>query len=499
MKQTITETTYVINGQEIHTVEAGTPGRQVAVLIHGWSSSWYAVSPMVGLLAQRFHCIAVDLPGYGMSPPLKERVTIQKYADLLADLIEEVSNGPVVLVGHSMGGMISLMLALTHPVLVQRMVLLSPTISGRLSTSINMFILPITLLERFSVGSWLVNGVERTIVGITDRLMRPVSFAERSGITRGDYERIRLDARRPGQGRTRAECFRAMRDNDLSGRLHDVKTPALVLWGAEDNTVPLRDAGVVADEWPEADLRITPKAGHWPQFETPDVTHRQVAAYLGLPRTSTELYSPVEDEELAEIEESALFLAHSDIGDDLNLAQRIRIAAQCQRRNFKAGEMIARATKKGDELFIIQRGTVEVWKDPDGAESTQQAQDKMPHMAMQHMATLRAGQITGELAMLDQGERSADLVAGRDGATVLVLERSRLLALSEDDAVLGTRLLWNISRAMSGRVRFILWQLNRAEERRLASQRSQRDGLQDTLVMPRVDAAKRPSPTNHPA
>ncbi|MCP4428314.1 MAG: alpha/beta fold hydrolase [Chloroflexi bacterium] len=468
MEQAYTERDYNVGGQKIHVVEAGKPGRQIALLIHGWSSSWYATSPLLGLLAQRFHCIAVDLPGYGQSPPLEERTTIPGYAELLADLIEEISDGPVVLVGHSMGGMISVTLALTHPILVERMVLLSPTISGRLSASINLLISPITMMERFGLGSLLVSSVERTVVGITDRLMRPVSFAERSGITRKDYEHIRRDARRPGQGKVRAECFVAMQENNLSGRLSKIETPTLILWGAEDNTVPLRDAGVVADEWPAADLRIVPKAGHWPHFETPDITRRQVAAYLGLPRFSDQLYTPVDEDELVEIGETAQFLAHSAVGNDLNLAQRTRLAAQLQRKVFKPGDPIVHASEEGEELYIIQYGLVEVWKDPEGIE---------PHLhtnrQMQHMADLYPGQITGELALFDKGTRSADLIAGPEGATLLTINREQLLALGEDDAVLGTRLMWNMSTAMSKRVRFVLWQLNRAEERRLAALKRQ--------------------------
>jgi len=462
MENGFTKKEYVINGQTIHAMQAGRPGRQVALMVHGWSSSWYAMSPIMGLLAQRFHCIAVDLPGYGQSPPLAERAAISRYAELLAELIEQVSSSPVVLIGHSMGGMISITLSLKYPILVERMVLLSPTISGRLSTSINLFITPITLMERFSVGSLLVSAVERTIVGITDRLMKPVSFAERSGITRQDYERIRQDARRPGQGRVRAECFRAMLENDLSEQLHQVETPALILWGAEDNTVPLRDAGVVADEWPDADLRIIPKAGHWPHFETPNITRRQVAAYLGLPLSSAELYTPAAEDELLQVKETAQFLAHSDVGNNLNQAQRTRLAAQCSKRAFAPGDVIAHAADSSKaEMFIIENGTVEVWKDPDGMEPTLYKQGKI-----EHVATLRPGQITGELSMLDQGGRSADLIAGVDGATVLTLTRERMLALSEDDPVLGTRVMWNMATAMAKRVRFILWQLNRAEQRR---------------------------------
>jgi len=444
-----------VNGQPIHAVHEGKPGRQVALLIHGWSSSWYAMSPLMPMLAQRFSVIAVDLPGYGESPPLHKRATIPDYADLLAHLIEEVnSGGPVVLIGHSMGGMISATLALRYPVLVERMVMLCPTISGRLSNYINIFVSPITVMERFGLGSFLVSTTEKVVVGITDRLMRPASFSERTGITEADYMRLRADARRPGQGRVRAECFSAMRANNLVGKIGKVEAPALVLWGAEDNTVPLRDASVIADEWPNADLRIIPKAGHWPHFETPDTTRRLVAAFLGLPLVSSELNKQMDDNSLKVINEVAQFLAHSDVGNNLNQPQRTRLAAQCQQKMYRAGETIVSIQDGGNAMYIVQDGAVEVWSDP---ENPGQAPKNL-----KHVASLTPGQITGELAMLDGGMRSADLRAGPQGATVLQLERERLQALAEDDAVLGSRVLWNIATAMALRVRFILWQLQRA-------------------------------------
>lgn len=444
------------NDQQIHAVEEGHPNRQVALLIHGWSSSWYAMSPLIGLLSQRFRAIAIDLPGYGASPPLPERVTIPAYADILANFIERVTDGPVVLVGHSMGGMTSLTMALHYPELVERMVLIGPTISGRLSQYINFYVSPITMLERFGLGSLIVSTVERMMVGVTDRLMRPASFAERSGITREEHLRLQADVRRPGQGKVRAECFFAMRENDLRGKLSQVETPALVLWGAEDNTVPLRDAGVVADEWPTADLRIIPKASHWPHFETPDTVRRQVAAYLGLPLFSSALHTSLDDEELMLTREVAQFLAHSDMGNDLNMAQRTRLAAQFRQRTYSSGSNVVSVDEVGNELYIVQSGTVEVWSEQD--------QPGREGMSARRVATYRPGQMLGEQAMLDQGRRSADLIAGPEGATVLALTRERLLALCEDDAVLSTRLLWNIAVSMSQRMRFIQWQLRRVSQ-----------------------------------
>ncbi len=454
---------YTINGQDIHTIEEGSPNRQKAILIHGWSSSSYAMSPLTGLLSQRFSCIAVDLPGYGKSPPLEEETTISAYAELLVDLIEEVCDGPVVLVGHSMGGMTSLTIAQRYPMLVERMVLICPTITGRLSSMINMLISPINMIERFFLGQFLVTAMEKAYVGLTDRLMRPVSFADRTGITELEYHRLRADARRPGQGRVRAECFFAMRENDLSGTFDQVEAPALVIWGTEDNTVPLRDAGVVADEWPAADLRFIPKAGHWPHFEAPDTTRRLVASYLGLPLLSDKLHSPIGDGELVRVKETAQFLAHSRVGNNLNLAQRSRLAAQFKQRTYPAFCNIVDETPGSQEMYIIRGGTLDVWSDPESP-------GELPRQPVK-AATIKPGEMVGELTMLDQGLRTADLISGEEGVTVLALDRERLLALCEDDAELGSQLLWNIATVMSQRVRFILWQLQRARDKAKAEQK----------------------------
>ncbi len=275
---------YTIGDQEIHVHEQGPPHRQTILLIHGWSSSWYAMSPLITLLSERNRCVAVDLPGYGDSPPLRQRATINAYADLLADLIKEISPGlQVVLVGHSMGGMISVTMALRHTPLIERMVLICPTISGKLSRWINAFISPITMIERFPIANRIVAMLEPSMLRMTDRLMKPASFADRTEISEDDYQRLRADARRPGQGRVRAECFWAMRENDLSEKLGLVTIPSLVIWGMEDNTVPLRDASLVDDRLPGTELEVLPRAGHWPQFESPERTRRHIRSFLGKP------------------------------------------------------------------------------------------------------------------------------------------------------------------------------------------------------------------------
>ena len=461
-------TTYTVGGQQINVRQEGPLDAPVAVLIHGWCSSWYTWKPLLPALSKRFRCLAIDLPGFGTSPATPAAPTIARYAELVADLIAQVSDRAVLLMGHSMGGMISMEVALRHRPLVERMVLLNPTVSGNLSTFINLFISPLIMLERAPLGGQLVGLLERTPLGYgyTNRVLGPISFAQRAIISSDDYDRIRADARRPGQGRVRAACFTAMRAADLRGRLHAIEPPALVLWGAEDNTVPLRDAGSVAAEWPKADLRLIPNAGHWPQFEQFDTTLRHVSAFLGLPTIPglpDEADASNDAETLAEIAHS---IAGSDLGHELNEAQRARLAAQFLVRNVATGAPIATQNTRGDELYIVQTGSVEVWSSatPEGGSDRR----------AQRLATISAGQVVGEMALLDDQPRSADLRAGPQGATLLVLKRQRFDGLCEEDPQLGQQVLRNLARALALRVRHQNWQIQLAERRSEGGARGQR-------------------------
>ena len=442
-----------IDGQPVSVMEEGPADAPIALLIHGWSSSSFTWRPLLPALTRRYRCLAIDLPGFGSSPAPTTTPTIAGYADLAATIIDKFSDRPVLVLGHSMGGQITATMALRHPMHIERMVLLNPALSGRLSTRVNMLLAPHVFAERYPFMEWSIYVLAQTPLDYTDYLLKPSSFAERAHIDAADYQRIREDARRRGQGRIRAACFGAMRDGDLRGKLRLIDQPALVIWGAEDNIVPLRDAGAVAEEWPRADLRLIPNAGHWPQFEQPAVTLRHISHYLGLPPPGNA--AQPEQRDLADIQHTAQFLANSELGSILNDAQRLRLASIVHVHTFAPHELIARADTVGEELYMVREGALEVWLRPNAAIGRNVLATKL--------ATMQLGDVVGELALLDNAPRSADLVAGDQGATVLILTREALDTLADDDPAMGMRLMQNLAISLGKRLRTQNWRAAQAE------------------------------------
>jgi CRP-like cAMP-binding protein len=231
--------------------------------------------------------------------------------------------------------------------------------------------------------------------------------------------------------------------------LGSIEPPSLVLWGAEDNIVPLRDAGAVAAEWPSADLRIIPNAGHWPQFEQTDATLRHIAHFLGLPPDIRGEHWNV-DQDLANIQDTASFLNNSEIGGELTEPQRLRLAALVHSHGYSPGEKVALMNSDGSEMFIVKAGTLEVWLTA-GVEPVR-------------LAFMQAGQVAGELALLEGKARSAELRAGPQGVQLLALTQDALTTLAEEDPAMGMRMMQNLAVSLGKRLRHQNWRASRTQE-----------------------------------
>ena len=120
--------TTLIGGRVHHVDYGGPPDGPSVVLVHGLGGShlnWDLLAPRLTPYAR---VLALDLPGFGLSTPTGRASTVRSNVAVLADFVRERGDPPAFVVGNSMGGLISVLLAARMPQLVRGLVLLDPAL-----------------------------------------------------------------------------------------------------------------------------------------------------------------------------------------------------------------------------------------------------------------------------------------------------------------------------------------------------------------------------------
>jgi pimeloyl-ACP methyl ester carboxylesterase len=117
--------TIVHNGVTLAYEDRGA-GKPTFVFVHGWTCNRSFFAPQIAHFARQHRVVSIDLRGHGDSDKPQGPYTRGQDADDIAFVIEQLGLGPVVAVGHSMGGTIVLQLAATHPAGVAAIVMVDP-------------------------------------------------------------------------------------------------------------------------------------------------------------------------------------------------------------------------------------------------------------------------------------------------------------------------------------------------------------------------------------
>jgi CRP/FNR family cyclic AMP-dependent transcriptional regulator len=139
-------------------------------------------------------------------------------------------------------------------------------------------------------------------------------------------------------------------------------------------------------------------------------------------------------------------LREVDIFQDLSESQTERIAQICEERVCQIGAVIFEENTASDELYIIADGRVDIQVDPSILGIPSQAGPTT-------ITTLRRGQIFGEVALVDQGLRSASAKCAANNTKLLVINRDDLIALCDQDFQMGYVLMRNIAAELSFKIR----------------------------------------------
>ena len=278
----------------VHYLDFGGPARgPVIVCVHGLSGSavnWAAIAP---LLTNRYRLIAPDLAGHGLTRAAGRDTGVFANRALLHRFIESASaRQPVILMGNSMGGMISLMEASASPETVAALILVDPALPfafarpdpvvatlfalygtpglGGLLRSLRRDPPPdvqvARLLSLCCADPSLVPA--RTVAQHVEMARRRAEFPDRSQALNNAMRSVVHTI-----GKGRGQAYRTIADS--------VGCPVLLLQEDRHRLVPVRVARSAARAHPDWTLAVLPGVGHVPQLEVPRETAQLIIDWLG--------------------------------------------------------------------------------------------------------------------------------------------------------------------------------------------------------------------------
>src|SRR5688500_18486740 len=270
--------------------------RERALYVHGLGGASTNWTDLAALLGVRFEGWSIDLPGFGRSqPPPRGRYSIRGHVRAVVDVLEhlldlpgEAHGRPVHLLGNSLGGLVSLLVAARRPDLVASLTLVSPAmpvyrVPPAFSRMLLLLLLPgvPSLAERRLAGispEQNVRGMIRMCFGEPDRVPR-----ERVDQA---VQEMRERAEQPWAHRALTRSMRGLITSYLRigaanawRAARHLRLPTLVIWGDRDKLVDPALAPRLAAAIPGARLLILERVGHVAMLEAPEPTARAV---LGL-------------------------------------------------------------------------------------------------------------------------------------------------------------------------------------------------------------------------
>ncbi|HEY7198873.1 MAG TPA: alpha/beta fold hydrolase [Candidatus Dormibacteraeota bacterium] len=229
---------------------------------------WYRQLPVLG---RRFRTLALDPRDVGDSDPAGSAYTIGDMAEDAAGLMAALGIARAALVGVSMGGFTGLELALRHPGLVERLVLVVTSAGGPTHVSTSPEIMRLLMPGDAEVETG--EGARRVCAAVA-----APGFAERHPEEMDAF--VEIARYRPLTRDAYLRQLQACRAHDVSGRLGEIGAPTLVIHGELDPLVPVENGRHLAREIAGARLVVYPDTGHIPEVERFAEFNRDVAGFL---------------------------------------------------------------------------------------------------------------------------------------------------------------------------------------------------------------------------
>ena len=263
-------------------------GAEPALFVHGLGGSSNNWTDLVALLAGGLDSEAIDLPGFGHSPPPAQGYRLGAHVRAVVRHLEQRAAGPVHLFGNSLGGAVCTVLAAKRPDLVRTLTLISPALPDLRPRKGGDPRLPLLLLPGFE--SLARRQLARRTPEQRARAVVRLCFADPSRVSpRRMQESVEEVRRRSGLAHDGDAFTRSLRGligsylvtgpRALWRQAARIPAPTLLVWGVQDRLVDVRIAPRAARTIPDCRLLVLDDVGHVAQMERPDLVAR---AFLGM-------------------------------------------------------------------------------------------------------------------------------------------------------------------------------------------------------------------------
>jgi len=249
--------TSLVTDQGIIHYETYGRGRPV-LLLHGWLGSWALWRDTIEVLGKEFRTYALDFWGFGESGGNKENnnFTVDNFVELVHQFMDNLGIVKAPLIGHSMGGTVSLSTAIRYPEKVVKVAVIGSPITG---SSLNL------LLK--ASGYPAVASVFWVSPPLLKLFLRGYSyFMARDGRSMADM--ITRDVSQITM-HSFFQSIGTLRTTDLRPRLSEVRVPTLGIYGKKDIIVDPRQKDVLKAGVRQAEIAYYKDAGHFPMLDTP--------------------------------------------------------------------------------------------------------------------------------------------------------------------------------------------------------------------------------------
>jgi pimeloyl-ACP methyl ester carboxylesterase len=265
-----------IDGTPVNYVDVGSGEREPIVFVHGLGGQWQNWLENLPRAAQDRRVIALDLPGFGLSPMPRERITIPGFGQTVDALCELLGLARVDVVGNSMGGYIGAEVAIQFPDRVDQLIL----VSAAGITSADIAHRPILTFGRVAAAVATYGAARHRDIAARpkSRHVALALVARHPSLLKPDlaYEGFFKGTGKPGFD----AALRASLEYDFRDRLPGIRQPTLIVWGENDSIIPVKDAHEFERLIPDSRKVVMQDTGHIAMAERPATFNNLMMEFL---------------------------------------------------------------------------------------------------------------------------------------------------------------------------------------------------------------------------